>query len=253
MSRSARAALFMRSLVRPAFVVLVALSAIGVGHAASLGGLNSADMTSFASSGTVPIPTAPPTTPPTTTVPPPPPNICGSGDTTLPCVVEAGTVINGKLDWDGDVTVLGTVSKKVTVDNGDVVVGPGGAVGGKITQSGAGGVVVELGGTASGDIKESGDGSVVVAGLVNGNVSESDDGNLTVSTGGVVRGNATEQGAGSVTVDGRVDGGVTESNNGDLTVGPTAFIGNGVDSKPGGACMISPTATVNGRRNGVCA
>jgi cytoskeletal protein CcmA (bactofilin family) len=201
----------MRALVRPAFVVLVAMSAIGVGHAASLGGLNSSDMTSFTLNGTIP---ATPTTTTTTTVPPPPPNICGSGDTTLPCVVEAGTVINGKLDWDSDVTVLGTVSKKVTVDNGNVVVGPGGAVGGKITQSGAGGVVIEAGGTASGDIKESGDGSVII--------------------------------------DGRVEGGVTESNSGDLTVGPTAFIGNGVDSKPTGACTISSTATVNGQRNGAC-
>jgi cytoskeletal protein CcmA (bactofilin family) len=239
----------MRALVRPAFVVLVAMSAIGVGHAASLGGLNSSDMTSFTLNGTIP---ATPTTTTTTTVPPPPPNICGSGDTTLPCVVEAGTVINGKLDWDSDVTVLGTVSKKVTVDNGNVVVGPGGAVGGKITQSGAGGVVIEAGGTTSGDIKESGDGSVVVDGLVDGNVSESDDGDLTVSADGVVRGHATEQGAGSVTIDGRVEGGVTESNSGDLTVGPTAFIGNGVDSKPTGACTISSTATVNGQRNGAC-
>jgi cytoskeletal protein CcmA (bactofilin family) len=241
----------MRAMVRPAFVVLVAMSAIGVGHAASLGGLDSSNMTSFTLNGT--IPTTPTTTTTTTTVPPPPPNICGSGDTTLACVVEAGTVINGKLDWDGDVTVLGTVSKKVTVDNGNVVVGPGGAVGGKITQSGVGGVVVEAGGTASGDIEESGDGSVVVDGLVDGNVSESDDGNLTVSASGEVRGHATEQGAGSVTIDGWVDGGVAESNSGDLTVGPKASIGNSVESKPAGVCTISSTATVNGQRNGACA
>ena len=279
-----------------AVMVVVSMSAIGFGHAASLGGLGSDELLSFKVDGTIPPPPAtttipPPTTLPPTTLPPIPSGNCGdkAADPNLPCVIPAGEVITKPVKWNSDVIVLGEVDANLKVTGGTITLGPTGIVRGNVNQSGPGGVVIAAGGTVDGQVIESGDGSVFIDGTVGKNVEERDAGDLVIGTNGLVRRNvsefgagsltvqgtvdgdaleygagnltvsgvvhgiATESGEGSLTISGTVDGRVTELGNGDLTVGGLAVIGNGVDARPGGVCVIAPTATVNGPRLGDCA
>lgn len=271
-----------------AVIVVVSMSAIGIGHASSLGGLDSEELLSFNVDGTIPPPAT--TTIPPTTLPPLPTAICGdkTAASNLPCVIPAGETVKN-LRWKSDVIVLGGVDGNLKVDGGSITIGPGGFVSGNMNQSGPGGIVIAAGGTAEGQVAESGDGSVFIDGTVEKHVVEQGVGDLVVGPNGLVRrdasefgagslsiqgtvdgaafeegpgnlavsgvvhGIATESGDGSLTVTGTVDGRVTELGNGDLTVGGLAVLGNGVDARPGGACIIAPTATVNGPRLGDCA
>ncbi len=249
----ARAREALAFVARPALVVAVVLSAVGVGHAASLGGVDSDDLASFTINGTVPTPpltttttvpetsttttstttsttttstttsttttstttTSTTTATTTTTVPPSPTAVCGVGPTDVACVVPAGTTYMNNLDWDADVLVLGTVRNNLRVSGGTVTVGSGGIVGQNTTQSGPGGVIIAAGGINEGHVSESGPGSVTISGTVGRGASEGDAGDLVVTAGA------------------RIDKGVTAT--------------------PTGICTISPIATVSGPRNGDCA
>ena len=234
----------MRFALRPVSAMVVvslsSVSALSFGHAASLGGVDSHQLASFQFDGTIP-PPAPTTT--TTTIPPLPTGICGVGAPNLPCVVPAGTTIK-KLDWDSDVVILGTVDKNLKVDGGSITIGPGGVVGGNMTQSGAGGIVIAAGGTSEGQVRESGDGSVVIDGTVDKKVDEEDGGDLVIGPNGVVGLHARESGPGDLVVSGVVDGNATESGDGSITISGT--VGGDVEELDAGNLTVTATGVVRG-------
>ncbi len=213
------------------------------------------------------------------------PSQCGTVPPGTPCVVPFGWIYFGDVAWDADVWILGEVTGKVIVDDGEVTVGSTGIVGNGIDQIGSGGVTVEAGGFVDGKIDEIGPGSVTIDGLVTNDVSESEGGDLTIGAGATLTAKADEYGVGSVFVEGAVDDDVHENDagnlevlagaaiaghvhergsgdlvitgpssisshaheedDGDLVIGALAVVNDWADSDAPGVCTIDPAATVN--------
>ena len=224
--------------LRAVVVAIAVTGTIAVGaSAASLGGISSADVASFSVSGTVSVPT--------TTLPPRPD--CGAGDNAVACVVPVGTTIDvKKLKWKADIVVLGTIDGDLEVKNGNITIGAGGLVTGKITQKGDGGVTVLAGGNVGKGIKEDGNGSVDISGTVADKVEEKGDGNLIIGPNGSVGDDAKESGPGNLVVNGTVADKAEEKDAGDLTV--NGGVDEAKESGPGNL-VVNGTVTKKAEEN----
>ncbi len=172
--------------------------------------------------------------------------------------------VKGTLKITGDCFLAYSVTGKVNITNGTLVVGPGVSISGEVRQTANGGVEVRAGGSIRGDVSESGNGDVIVNGSVSGEIEESGAGGVTVGAGGTARDDIEESGDGDVVVNGTASGEIEESGPGGVTVGVGAKVNDDLEeSGPGdvviagqvrgdveesgpGDVRVQPTGTIDG-------